>query len=227
VLSDLADWYVGRPLQSDADVDGFANKLRKTLDAFLLAFIPLRDGLQRAQNELVGASGSPRRDPLESAATPTQVAALLLDWSAPSDAASSVHRIFADIMVHQVSLVGSVMTGVEALLAKLAPREIEAEVAARRKLSIGPWRFSALWEEFRRRHDDYGEETSAFAIIFGPEFEKAYRQLFDEAAPRGSGGAGSRLAGIPGEHAGAPNRQVGPSGTVVAPAASRAKRGSP
>jgi type VI secretion system protein ImpI len=219
VVRELADWYLGEPLQTEADIDGFAGKLRKALDVFLLSFVPLRNGLRRSQNELAGLDRTADRSRIENAATPSDVATSLLDWRNPADEARSVHGIFADIMVHQISLVSGVMKGVEALLDKLAPTQINADVRTKGGFVFGPWRFRALWNEFRRRHDDYGEEP--FSVIFGPEFEKTYRQLFDEAVPRSEHGNGSRALSIsktPETH-GFPSPPVGPYGTVVVPRA--------
>ncbi len=214
VLRELADWYLGRTLQTDEDIDGFADKLRRALDVFLLSFVPLRNGLRRSQTELAGIDRTANRSRLESAVTPLDVATILLDWRNPSDESQAVHGIFADMMVHQVGLVSGVMKGVEALLEKLAPSQIESDVRTKGGFTFGPWRFPALWSEFRRRHDDYRDEP--FSVIFGREFEKMYRQLFDEVAPREANNDRARGTGETHEASTPP---VGPYGTVVVPRA--------
>jgi type VI secretion system protein ImpI len=192
VLRDLASWYVDaeRPLQSGAQIVAFGRKIQDVLDALFVSFIPLRDGLKKFEVEFevkVGVATQSARGPAETAKNPAQLASRLLDWSEQADSGRTVKRVFADLMVHNVGLVNGVMRGAAALLAQLAPATLEEELEAdksrgRSGLTVGPWKYRALWDVLKRRHDDLAnEEQERFALLFGADFAHAYTALSSAA----------------------------------------------
>jgi hypothetical protein len=192
VLRDLASWYVDadRPPQTVAQIVGFGRKVQDVLDAFFVSFVPLREGLKKFEVEFdvkVGVHTSTQRGPADTASSPAELAARLLDWNDPNDVTRVIKRAFADLMVHNVSLVNGVMRGAAALLDQLSPKKLEEELEAGRArggggaFAVGPWRYKALWEVLERRHDDLSnEEQERFALLFGAEFARAYTALTKE-----------------------------------------------
>jgi type VI secretion system protein ImpI len=189
VLRDLASWYVdsARPPQTAAQLVAFGRKLQDVLDALFVSFIPLRDGLRKFETEFdvrVGVSTHEGAVPAEIAANPAELAARLLDWNDANDSGRVVRRVFANLMVHNVGLVNGVMRGAAALLEQLSPATLEEELEAERArgrspgITVGPWRFRALWDVLKRRHDDLShEEQERFALLFGQDFASAYSAL--------------------------------------------------
>jgi type VI secretion system protein ImpI len=121
---------------------------------------------------------------VETARSPQEIAAVLLDWNRLDRAHESADGIFADVMIHQIALLNGVMAGVNTLLAELAPTAIEAsaEKKARGSLGGGPFRFRQLWEAYQERYGDLAEEERyAFELIFGARFAAAYRQFHSAA----------------------------------------------
>ncbi len=227
VLRDLASWYVDaeRPLQTAAQIVAFGRKIQDVLDALFVSFVPLRDGLKKFEVEFevkVGVATQSARGPAETAKNPAQLASRLLDWNDEADSGRTVKRVFADLMVHNVGLVNGVMRGAAALLQQLAPATLEEELEAdktrgRTGLTVGPWKYRALWDVLKRRHDDLAnEEQERFALLFGADFANAYTAL--SAAARFSKTPEIDPARTPTAppplRAPAPTRE-GPTGTLV------------
>ncbi|MCU0685497.1 MAG: FHA domain-containing protein [Polyangiaceae bacterium] len=183
------------PPATDAEVVRFLSKVRDTLDVFLNAFIPLRDGQRQFASQLNVGRRPSRPDMAEMAAAygveaardPIELARWLLDWR---DEYASGHQAlegaFADLMIHQIAMLNGVMRGVKALLQELSPAAIEGAVdqgKAPRGWSFGPFRYRALWGLFRTRHADLDDgERRIFTLLFGGDFAQAYTQFMDEAS---------------------------------------------
>jgi type VI secretion system protein ImpI len=183
-------------LDTPEDLALFVQNLRETLDVFLRCFIPLREGLRALTTQLELPTG--RTDAwapptnkaapgVEDAITPEDLAAALLDWRRPKrpEARQSIEWVFADLMIHQMAMVTGVMQGVKSLLSELSPPAIERTLEDPRKnpggLQIGPFRYKQLWELYAVRHADLAQEDrEAFAVIFGPEFARAYTGLAND-----------------------------------------------
>jgi predicted component of type VI protein secretion system len=231
-LQALSAFFLDKPLRTEADIQAFARKLRLVLEAFLGAFIPLRDGLRAFERDVV-QDGVKRLHPLETAKTVAEVARLLVDWTDSKDGSRALRSIFTEIMSHQVSMVAGVMDGVKALLDELSPERIEREIGTERRrapregLEMWPFRFRALWREVVTRHQDFAsEESSAFSVVFGPAFAATYLHHFGAvAAARPVSGAPAvdssldptaGIAKTPETH-GVPKPRIGPTGTMVVP----------
>jgi type VI secretion system protein ImpI len=186
-LRELASSLVpDQSVRTTGDLARLITKLHDAIEVFCRCFIPLRQGysqfvssmdLRRAasQRGMYRSKGYLR---VETAQTPDEVAAALLDFSDRSlDSAAAIEGIFADLMVHQVALLEGVMRGVHALLEELSPESIEAAIdedSGAFALKFGRQR--ALWQEFCRRFDELSEDKQAFQRIFGPEFAEAYHE---------------------------------------------------
>lgn len=183
----LASYVPGlEPPRNVDELAMFMQCLQDTLDVFLRGFVRLREGHRQfeAQMDIRRATDEAHGADVETAATPEQLARVLLDFREGSpDAPRDVEGAFADLMIHQVALLNGVMNGVKSLLAELSPNAIERAAEDPRKrggggLQIGPFRYRQLWELYAERHSDLAdEEREAFGLIFGPDFARAYAQF--------------------------------------------------
>jgi type VI secretion system protein ImpI len=165
----------------------FLNKLKGLLDVFFKSFIPLRDGHRQFELDMDLQCGSAHQGAVDSARTPEELAASLLDWTRDDEGeAADIEGTFANVMIHQVALLGGVMNGVKQLLEELSPKVIEARLddPSKRKqamLAVGPFRFRALWRLYAQRHGDLAaEERQVFALLFGRRFAEAYHRFHGE-----------------------------------------------
>ena len=179
-LENLAGWYLGRDrrLASPAEITTFAEKVRATLDEFLVGFVPLVAGLNRFEQQMAlrdeRAGGLPR--------SPTELAVALLDNRDPSGAPlRNLRASFADLMMHQVALLHGVMRGVKALLTELSPAVIQG--AAKQQVAKRGWLARWFtrgdpWAVYEARHSDLtDEENERFHLMFGREFADEYRHF--------------------------------------------------
>ncbi|MEP7048902.1 MAG: type VI secretion system-associated FHA domain protein [Pseudomonadota bacterium] len=179
----------GKTLTTTGDLARFITKLHDTVEVFCRCFIPLREGyaqfvssldLQRAALQR-SVMRSPSYLAADAAREPAALAAALLDWRDRSmDAPNAIEEIFADLMIHQVALLDSVMQGVRGLLEQLSPDNIEGQVELdahpRFALDRSKARYKALWETYSALYEQLAEEKQAFSHIFGPQFTNAYRE---------------------------------------------------
>jgi type VI secretion system protein ImpI len=134
--------------------------------------------LRRAASER-SLNRSPSAVRVEAARDPATVAAALLDWrNHDYDAPEVVENIFADLMMHQLALVQSVMHGVHALLDELSPETVEKVFEEDRPagVSVLLGRHRALWQTFKARHEQLSNETRAFELVFGSDFAASYHE---------------------------------------------------
>jgi type VI secretion system protein ImpI len=185
-LKELAGSLVpGAALETTGDVARLITKLHDAVAVFCRCFVPLREGysqfvsqmdLRRAATQrTLNRSASALR--VEAAKDPPAVAAALLDWrNQDYDAPQAVEGIFADLMIHQLAMIESVMRGVQALLQQLSPDNIEQALKdEHRGMSVLLGRYRALWNAFEKRYEELSNETRTFDVVFGADFASAYR----------------------------------------------------
>jgi type VI secretion system protein ImpI len=177
-MQELAGWYVGRDrmLTTPAEVASFKDKLRATLDEFLVGFPALLESMTRFEKQMAIQSDPGTALP----SSPAQLAAMLLDWLGNSDSVRQRLRAsFAELMMHEVALLNGVMTGVKAILTQLSPAQIEKAAEGNRHGLFGR---TDPWTAYKRRHSDLAdEENERFRLLFGPEFVEEYRQFTQDA----------------------------------------------
>jgi type VI secretion system protein ImpI len=185
-LKELAGSLVpGASLETTGDVARLITKLHDTVEVFCRCFVPLREGysqfvsqmdLRRAASQrTLNRSASAMR--VEAARDPAALAAALLDWrNQDYDVPQAVEGIFADLMIHQIAMIDSVMRGVHALLQELSPQKIE-EALQEERLGVTALlgRYRALWQAFEKRYEALSDETRSFEVVFGADFAAAYR----------------------------------------------------
>ncbi len=180
-MQELAGWYVGpdRMLTTPAEVTSFKDKLRATLDEFMVGFPALVDSMTRFEKQMAILQ-SDAGTALPS--SPAQLASTLLDWAGNNSekARQRLRASFAELMMHEVALLNGVMTGVKAILTQLSPAQIEKAAEGNRHGLFGR---TDPWTAYKRRHSDLAdEENERFRLLFGPEFVEEYRQFTQEAA---------------------------------------------
>jgi type VI secretion system protein ImpI len=195
-LRELAGALVpGASLQTTGDVARFLTKLHDTVEVFCRCFVPLREGYEQfvssmqlrraAHQRSVDRSRSALR--LEGARDPAAVAAALLDWrNQDYDAPKVAESILADLIMHHVALVESVMRGVQAMLEELSPAALERLNSEQGSPAV-LGRHRALWQTFKQRYEQLANESQAFELVFGEEFSAAYREYIEEQRRRGPG----------------------------------------
>jgi type VI secretion system protein ImpI len=210
-MQDLVGWYIGRNrvLAEPKDVVSFKERLRATLDEFLLGYVPLLVGMSRFEHQM--AIRAEASAPMPS--SPAELATKLLDWrTANDDLRQRLRASFAELMMHQVALLNGVMSGVKALLTELAPATIEKAAQrdrTRRGGLAGIFAGVDPWSMYKKRHSDLAdEENERFRLLFGNEFVDEYRQFTRETRAAGPApGAERPNSTSPPPHPGAPGRR--------------------
>jgi type VI secretion system protein ImpI len=191
-LRELADSILpGVPLQTTGDVARLLTKLHDTIEVFCRCFVPLREGhaqfvssmdLRRAASQR-SLNRSRSAYAVELARDPAALAAALVDWrNQDFDAPQVVEGIFADLMMHQVALIESVLRGVHVLLEEVSPDNVERIFRDQQPgISAFLGRYRALWHTFQGHYQELTNETRIFETVFGPEFAASYRDHLSRA----------------------------------------------
>ncbi len=186
LVQQLAQYLVpNRPApQSPQEMEGFLVRALAALEVFGTAYVSLRRSQDEFGVEMVGSSRrSADPSPVEDPQDPKALLAYLLDWTGDGDARMQQLRgQYAEIMTHQVALLGAVMEGVRKLLqVRLAPagivRHVEGEGGA---FNFGPFKAAAAWKRYLALHDELTEDKEITSAIFGRDFARAYSAALGE-----------------------------------------------
>ncbi|WP_224363335.1 type VI secretion system-associated FHA domain protein [Hyalangium versicolor] len=181
VRSYLSD---NRGLQSEEDIGRFLEHLADVLETFGKAFIELRQGHdQFGQQMAVPVTND--QNPLTRMRSTREILRYLLDFRVP-EGASRVQELmggFVDVMIHQIALLNGMREGVKGLLQRLSPEFLSRGVSG-----IWPFNLSKQWDKYTEQHRAFlEEERELTAVLFGPEFAKAYLAIVGDAAKGGAG----------------------------------------
>jgi len=176
----LSSRFLGRTIQTPRELAYLAWAVEATLSVFFRFFVALQKGQEQFRQALdIPALQRSRQNPVEQAGEANELGALLLGGDRESIAA--LESAFKNTLLHQVALVNGLMAGVRSLLEQLSPATVEA--AAQQEHRSPSWR--QLWETYQQLHRDLAEEdTQTFETIFGPQFGKAYANLFGKKAKK-------------------------------------------
>jgi hypothetical protein len=186
LIQQLAQYLVpSRPApQTPQEMEGFLVRALASLETFGTAYVSLRRSQEEFGTEMVGSQRrSADPTPIEDAQDPRPVLEYLLDWTGDGDARMQQLRSqYAEIMTHQVALLGAVMEGVRKLLqVRLSPagilRHVEGEGGA---FSFGPFKAAAAWKRYLALHDELTEDKEITSAIFGRDFARAYSAALGE-----------------------------------------------
>jgi predicted component of type VI protein secretion system len=181
VRSYLSD---ARGLQSEAEIGRFLEHLADVLETFGRAFIELRQGHdQFGQQMAVPVTND--QNPLTRMRSTREILRYLLDYRVP-EGASRVQELmggFVDVMIHQIALLNGMREGVKGLLQRLAPEILSKGIGG-----FWPFNLSKRWDRYSEQHRAFlEEERELTAVLFGPEFAKAYLAIVGDAAKGASG----------------------------------------
>jgi type VI secretion system protein len=182
VRSYLSD---NRGLQSEADIERFLEHLADVLETFGRAFIELRQGHdQFGQQMAVPVTND--QNPLTRMRSTREILRYLLDFKVP-EGTSRVQELmggFVDVMIHQIALLNGMREGVKGLLQRLSPETLDKGISG-----IWPFNLAKRWEKYTEQHRAFlEEERELTAVLFGPEFAKAYLAIVGDAAHKGGAG---------------------------------------
>ncbi|AKF86412.1 type VI secretion system protein [Myxococcus fulvus] len=177
-------------LESGADIDRFLDRLADVLETFGRAFVELRQGHDQFGQEMAVMLA---RDvtPLSKSRNTREVLRYLLDWKAP-DSAARVQELmggFVDVMIHQIALLNGMREGVKDLLQRLLPGELEGSKGGSFLSRLWPFQASRKLKRLEERlRTLMEEERELSAVLFGPEFAKAYHAIVGDAANKSGDG---------------------------------------
>jgi predicted component of type VI protein secretion system len=182
VRSYLSD---NRGLQSEADIERFLEHLADVLETFGRAFIELRQGHdQFGQQMAVPVTND--QNPLTRMRSTREILRYLLDFKV-AESANRVQELmggFVDVMIHQIALLNGMREGVKGLLQRLSPEELSEGIGG-----FWPFNLSKRWEKYAEQHRAFlEEERELTAVLFGPEFAKAYLAIVGDAENKGGAG---------------------------------------
>ena len=174
-----------RGLQSEVDIERFLEHLADVLETFGRAFIELRQGHdQFGQQMAVPVTND--QNPLTRMRSTREILRYLLDFKV-SESASRVQELmggFVDVMIHQIALLNGMREGVKGLLQRLSPESLSKGIGG-----VWPFNLSKRWEKYEEQHRAFlEEERELTAVLFGPEFAKAYLAIVGDAANKGGNG---------------------------------------
>lgn len=178
LINQFAASYVPRRqnLESEAQLERFLDRVAQVLETFAKGFIELRRGYE-AFSEEMGVGSVTRRDSrVASFDKIPKVLEYLLDEAQSEARVAELTRGFADVMIHQVALVGGIRRGVRAALDRISPDSI-VELAKRGGGSF----IEALapaqkrWTLYVEQHRDLAEDEEQLTqVLFGKDFARAY-----------------------------------------------------
>jgi predicted component of type VI protein secretion system len=158
---------------------------RQILEAFSEAFIGLRKGYEQFGAE-VGVRTINGRTPLHRARTSQAVLDHLLQPAI--DVATVKHdliAIFADFGIHHIAMMAAVTEGVRALLQSFDPRANDLDVGAR---LFSASKSKQQWRAYLERFDQVlTDDQDLHAVVFGPEFARAYARVTLGDGPKRNG----------------------------------------
>ena len=162
------------PNSKPAD-DGTLVRQRQILEAFSEAFIGLRKGYEQFGAE-VGVRTINGHTALHRARTSQAVLDHLLQPT--MDVATVKHdliAIFADFGIHHIAMMAAVTEGVRALLQSLDPRANDLDAGGR---LFSASKSKQHWRAYLARFDQVlTEDQDLHAVVFGPEFARAYARV--------------------------------------------------
>jgi len=129
----------------------------------------------RIEQTMLRAAGN---NPVKFAAT--DEAALLALLGPKGNGAAALKETVQDLTAHQVATIAATQAAAKALLARLAPGPLEAEIPSG---GIMPGaREKKLWEAYRKLHQQVNDQ---FEDDFDSAFGKAFARAYEEAARGG------------------------------------------
>ncbi|MFO7567174.1 MAG: type VI secretion system-associated FHA domain protein [Enhygromyxa sp.] len=160
---------VAPPASAD-EQSAFLARVAEILQTTAQAFVEIRN-VQARFGEEMGVRTIREYTPLHAAGDARGVLDYLLDWRRGGpERNAQLSAVYSDFMLHQVALINGVVDGVEALIEQFRPAEIERGVGGLSKAA-------GAWKKYTERYAEVIEERGVAALVFGPEFARAYARV--------------------------------------------------
>ncbi|HEX8698514.1 MAG TPA: type VI secretion system-associated FHA domain protein, partial [Myxococcaceae bacterium] len=165
--------------QSEQDIRAFLEHMAEVLETFGRAFVELRQGQdQFGQQMAVPVTND--ENPLTRMKSARELLRYILDFKG-EDASSRVQDLmggFSDVMIHQIALLNGMREGVKGMLKRLSPEAMSEGIGG-----IWPFNLAKKWTKYSEQHHAFlEEERELTAVLFGPEFAKAYLAIVGDSA---------------------------------------------
>ncbi len=149
----------------------FAETALDVLTRFAQAFVELRRGQQQFLNGF-GLSNVDFNAPTVTGSEARQVLAYLLDADSTPERRSELNRAYADMMSHEVAVLGAVVAGVRDIVEHLRPASLAERGAVGAMLDrVFPGR---RLRRLEARIDDLADSKTVTRLLFGRAFAEAY-----------------------------------------------------
>ena len=133
-----------------------------------------------------------QRNPLKAASTGKDMALYLLDWRgdrSPAAVRASLDEAFKDLTMHQIGLLAGVQEALSAVLRRLDPKSVEAEVKSGGLFSSLPKR---AWERYAEIYEEiFAENSRLFNEMIYPNVRKGYLGTHSQPPAVAAGGSAS------------------------------------
>lgn len=189
LVNQFAGSYVAhRPrLDTEPRMERFLDRVAQVLESFAKGFIELRRGHESFGEQMGVGEVARRASRINVIDSIPRLLEFLLDESQSDERVSELTRGFADVMVHQVALVGGVREGVREVLNQISPEVVDQ--LARRKggglidaVVPAQKRWALFTEHYRDLMNDEERLTQA---LFGKAFARAYALVANGGADPG------------------------------------------
>ena len=158
------------PPGNDDEAAAFLARMAEILQTTAQAFVEIRN-VQARFGEEMGVRTIREYTPLHGAADARNVLDYLLDWRRGGpERNAQLSAVYSDFMLHQVALINGVVEGTQAMLDQFRPAEIERGVGGLNKSA-------SAWKKYTERYAENIEERGVAALVFGPEFARAYSEV--------------------------------------------------
>ncbi|HLK99770.1 MAG TPA: type VI secretion system-associated FHA domain protein [Myxococcaceae bacterium] len=178
-------------LQSEKDIRGFLEHLAEVLETFGRAFVELRQGHdQFGQQMAVPVTND--ENPLTRMKSARELLRYVLDFKADEDSTRVQDLMggFVDVMIHQIALLNGMREGVKGMLHRLSPTAMSEGIGG-----VWPFNLAKKWTRYSEQHHAFlEEERELTAVLFGPEFAKAYLAIVGDATHNTSSKLGAAAA---------------------------------
>jgi len=179
-------------LQSEKDIRGFLEHLAEVLETFGRAFVELRQGHdQFGQQMAVPVTND--ENPLTRMKSARELLRYVLDFKADEDSTRVQDLMggFVDVMIHQIALLNGMREGVKGMLHRLSPTAMSEGIGG-----VWPFNLAKKWTRYSEQHHAFlEEERELTAVLFGPEFAKAYLAIVGDATHNTSSKLGAAADG--------------------------------
>ena len=184
LLNQFAGSYVAhRPrIDTEPRMERFLDRVAQVLEAFAKGFLELRRGHESFGEQMGVGAVSRRSSRVNAIDSIPKLLEFLLDESQSDGRVSELTRGFADVMVHQVALVGGVREGVREVLNQLSP-EIVDQLARRKVGGLMGVPAQKRWALYAEQHRELlNDEERLTQVLFGKAFARAYAMVTNGGA---------------------------------------------